>query len=188
MITVTLTNVQVSPRLGRARKQHPSNLKSELSSLSPSSKSWWCLIKCVSGGCSPSITSNGHTADTAREKAECLNSVFVAKYCVQNPSLFVPTLPRYPHLFLNYVSLTSAKVESLLSNLDSDFANGPDGISPCVLKPALLLLLTLSLFYSPSHLLKVICHLLGNQQTLPLMIFKKVQKQIPATTDQSAFS
>ena len=54
-------------------------------------------------------------------------------------------------------------------------------------KPALLLFLTLSLFYSPSHLLKVICHLLGIQQTLPLCI-KNVQKQIPATTDESAFS
>ena len=54
-------------------------------------------------------------------------------------------------------------------------------------KPALLLLLTLSLFYSPSHLPKVICHLLGNQQTL-LPCIKNVQKQIPATTDHSAFT
>uniref|UniRef100_A0A8C4NFZ4 Uncharacterized protein n=1 Tax=Eptatretus burgeri TaxID=7764 RepID=A0A8C4NFZ4_EPTBU len=54
-------------------------------------------------------------------------------------------------------------------------------------KPALLLLLTLSLFYSPSHLPKVICHLLGNLLT-SLPCIKKVQKQIPVTTDQSAFS
>ena len=62
--------------LRRARTQHLSNLKSELSNLSPSSKSWWRLIKSVSGVCSPSIpslTSNGRTADTTREKTECLN-------------------------------------------------------------------------------------------------------------------
>ena len=53
-------------------------------------------------------------------------------------------------------------------------------------RPALLPLLTLSLFYSPSHLLKVIGHLLGNRQTL-LHCIKKVQKQISATTDQTAF-
>ena len=33
-------------------------------------------------------------------------------------------------------------------------------------------MLTLSPFYSPSHLLKVICHLLGNQKTLPSCIKK----------------
>ena len=173
------------------------------------------------------------------------------------------------------MSFSPDKVESLLSNLDSDSATGPDGISPRVLKTSsaalahplfvlftlsfaqghlpsarksanitalhkkgaktdlcnyrlisllpiiskimesiiasdiksflfskglisdhqfgfrpghspldllLLLLLTLSLFYSPSHLLKVICHLLGNQQTL-LPCIKKVQKQISATTE-----
>jgi len=54
-------------------------------------------------------------------------------------------------------------------------------------KPVLLLVLTLSLLYSPSHFLKVICHLLGNRQTLPLCT-KKVQKQIAAMTDPSACS
>ena len=63
--------------LRRARKQHLSHLKPKLSNLSPSSKSWWCQITFVSLLCSPSIpslTSNGSTADTTREKAECLNS------------------------------------------------------------------------------------------------------------------
>ena len=78
-------------------------------------------------------------------------------------------------------------MESLLSNLDSDSATGPDGISPRVLKACSSALAHPSLFYSPSHLLKVICHLLGNQQT-SLPCTKKLQKQIPATTDQSAFS
>ena len=107
------------------------------SNLSPSSKSWWHPIKSVSGVCPPSIpslTSNGHTADTAREKAECLNSVFVSKSCVRKPSLSVPTLPSHTQLSVNSVSFvdTPDKVESLLSNLDS--ATGPDGISPGVLK------------------------------------------------------
>ena len=80
---------QCMSTLRRARKQHLSNLKAELSNLSPSSKSWWHLIKSVSGGCSPSIpslTSNGHTADTTREKAECLNSAFAEKSCFRNHS------------------------------------------------------------------------------------------------------
>ena len=92
--------------LRRARKQHLSKLKSELSNLSPSSKSWGHRIKSVSGVCSPSIpslSSNGCTADTAREKAECLNSVFAAKSCVQNPSLSVPTLPSHAQLSLDCV-------------------------------------------------------------------------------------
>ena len=103
--------------LRRVRKQHLSNLKSKLSNLSPSSKSWWCLIKSVSGACAPSIpslTSNGHTADTAREKAECLNLLFASKSCVQNPSLSVPTLPSHTQLFLDNVSFSPDKVESLL--------------------------------------------------------------------------
>ena len=51
--------------LRRARK-HLSNLKSKLSNFSPSSKTWWHLVKTVSGVCSPSIpslTSNRTTAD-----------------------------------------------------------------------------------------------------------------------------
>ena len=97
--------------LRRARKQHLSKLKSELSNLSPSSKCWWCQIKSVSGVCSPSIaslTSTGRTADTAREKSECLNSVFASKYCVRNPSLSVPTLPSHTQLSLDSVFFSSS--------------------------------------------------------------------------------
>ena len=62
--------------LKRTRKQRLSNLKNELSKLSPSYKTLWCLVKSVSCVCSPSLTSNGTTANSAREKAECLKSVF----------------------------------------------------------------------------------------------------------------
>ena len=78
----------------------------------------------------PSLTSNGRTAHTAHEKAECLNSVFAAKSCVQNPSLSLPILPSRTQLSLDYVSFSPDKVESLLSILNSDSAPGPDGISP----------------------------------------------------------
>uniref|UniRef100_A0A8C4PZN4 Reverse transcriptase domain-containing protein n=1 Tax=Eptatretus burgeri TaxID=7764 RepID=A0A8C4PZN4_EPTBU len=84
--------------------------------------------------CDRAFTSNGRTADTAHEKAECLNSVFADKPCVPNPLLSVPTLPTHTQLFLDCVSISSEKVESLLSNLDSDSAIGPDSISPRVLK------------------------------------------------------
>ena len=83
------------------RKQHLSNHNFELSNLSPSSKTWWHLVKSIPGVCShsiPSLTSNGTTADSAREKAECLNSAFASKYCNPNPSLSVPTLPSHTHL------------------------------------------------------------------------------------------
>ena len=120
--------------LRRAKKQHLSQLKSELSNLFPNSKSWWCLIKSVSGVCSPSLTSNGRTADTAREKAECVNSVFALKSCVWNPSLSVPTLPSRRQLSLDSVSFSPDKVERLLWNLDSDSVTGPDSSSPRALK------------------------------------------------------
>ena len=131
--------------LRRARKQHLSNLKSELSNLSPTSKSWWHLVKSVSSGYSPSNPSNiapppacsllhHTTTKSAREKADCLNSVFASKYCVPNPSLSAHTLPSRTQLSLDSVSFCSDKVESLLSNLDSDSVTGPDGISPRVLK------------------------------------------------------
>ena len=143
----------------------------------------------VSGVCFPSIpylTSNGCTADTAHENAECLNSsVFASKSCVPNPSLSVPTLPSHTQLFLDSVSFSPDKVENLLSNIDSDSATGPDSMSSSMLKTCcaalphpLSVLFTLSLAQG---------HLLGNQQALPLCI-KKVQKHIPATTDQLAFS
>ena len=53
-------------------------------------------------------------------------------------------------------------------------------------KPALLLLLTLSLFYSPSHFLKVICHLLRNQQILLLCIKKVKNGSLQRQTNQPA--
>ena len=105
--------------------------------MSSATKSWWHLIKSVSGVCSPSIpslTPNGRTADTAHEKAECLNSVFASKSCVWNPLLSGPTLPSHTQLFLDSVSFSPDKVEGLLSNLDSDSATGPDNINPRVLK------------------------------------------------------
>ena len=131
-------------------------------------------------------TSNGHTADTSREKAECLNSVFVAKSCVQNPSLSLPTLPSHTQLSLDSVSFSPDKVESLLSNLDSDSATGPEGISPRVLKTCSSAL---------AHPLSVLFTLSFAQGHLPsawkseniTALHKTVQKQIPATTDQSAF-
>uniref|UniRef100_A0A8C4QIL8 AVL9 homolog (S. cerevisiase) n=1 Tax=Eptatretus burgeri TaxID=7764 RepID=A0A8C4QIL8_EPTBU len=83
----------------RARK-HLFDLKNELSNLSPSSKTQRHLVKSVSGVCSSSIpflTSNGSTANSAREKAECLNSVFASKSCPPNlPSLY-PSFPVKPN-------------------------------------------------------------------------------------------
>ena len=37
------------------------------------------------------------------EKVECLNSMFVSKFCVPNPLLSVPTLPSHIQLFLGSV-------------------------------------------------------------------------------------
>ena len=53
---------------------------------------------------------------------------------------------------------------------------------------ALLLLLTLSLFYVTSHLLKLICHLLGNQQTLLLCIKKCKNRSLQLQTNQPSFN
>ena len=176
--------------LRRARKQHLSHLKSELSNLSPLSKSWWHLVQSVSGVCSPyipSLTSNGRTDDNAHEKAECLNSLFASNSSVPNPLLSIPTLPSHTQLFLDSVSFPPNKVESLLSNLNSDSATGPDGISPRVLKTCSAAL---------AHPLSFLFTLSFAQGHLPsawksaniTALDKKVQKQIPATTDQSAFS
>uniref|UniRef100_A0A8C4R2B4 Reverse transcriptase domain-containing protein n=1 Tax=Eptatretus burgeri TaxID=7764 RepID=A0A8C4R2B4_EPTBU len=68
------------------------------------------------------------------KRSECQNSMFAAKYCVRNPSLSEPTLPNRTQLSLDSVSFSPDKVESLLSNVDSDSATGPDGICPHVLK------------------------------------------------------
>jgi len=84
--------------LKRARKQRMANLKNELSKLSPCSKTWWSIVQSISGVCSPSIpslSSNDTTADCVSQKAKCLNSVFVSKYCIPNTSLSVPTLCSY---------------------------------------------------------------------------------------------
>ena len=69
VISVPSTKLRTSvSTLRKDRKQHISLLKSELFNLSPYSKSWWRLVKSISGICSPSIpslTSNGRTADSA---------------------------------------------------------------------------------------------------------------------------
>ena len=46
----------------RVRKHHLSNLKNEISNLSPSSKTWWRLVKSVSGVCAslPSLPMEPH--------------------------------------------------------------------------------------------------------------------------------
>ena len=60
--------------------------------------------------------------------------MFASKSCVRNPLLSAPTLPSRTQLSLDSVSFSPDKVESLLSNLDSDSATALDGINPCVLK------------------------------------------------------
>ena len=90
----------------------------------------------VCGVCSPSVlslSSNGSTADSAREKAECLNSVFASKSCAPNPSLSVSILPCHTPLLLDCVFCTE-NVERVLSTLNSESPTGPDGISSQVLK------------------------------------------------------
>ena len=94
---------------------------------------FWCMFPLH-----PFLTSNGQAADTTREKAECLNSVFASKSCVQNPSLSLPTLPSHTQLSLDSVSFSPDNVESLLSNLDSDSAIGPEGHQPMCTKNMLL--------------------------------------------------
>ena len=91
----------------------------------------------VSGVSSPSIssfTSNGTTADSTFEKAECLNYVFASKSCVPNPFLSVPIIPSHTQLLLNSVFFAPEKVEMFPATLDPDSATGPDGISLHVLK------------------------------------------------------
>ena len=119
--------------------------KLTISNLSPSSKSWWCLVTSVSGGCSPSIpflTSNVTTAISACENAECLNSVFASKFCISSPSHSVPILPPShsvpilpcrPQLLVLCVFCTWEGGEGC-STLNSGSAMGPNGIISCVLK------------------------------------------------------
>jgi len=80
--------------LRRARK-HLSNLKNELSNLSPSCITWWHLVKSVSGVCSPSIpsfSSNGITADPP-----CVRRRNTSIRCLL-PHLVSPTPhSQYPH-------------------------------------------------------------------------------------------
>ena len=95
--------------------------KHELSNLSPSSNTWWCLVKSVSGVCSPSIpplTSNGTTAYSTRKKAKCLTSVFASQCCVLNPSLSAPTLPNHTQLLLDSMSFAPEKEEKFLTTLN----------------------------------------------------------------------
>ena len=98
-----------------------------------------------------------------------------------NPSLSGPTLPSHTQLFLDSVSFSPDKVESLLSNLDSDSATGPDSISPRVLKTCSAAL-DHPLSFTQGHLPS------GWKSANITTLHKKLQKQILATTDQSAFS
>ena len=114
----------------------------------------------------PSLTSNGRTADTTREKAECLNSVFASKSSFKNPSLSLPTLPSRTQLSLDSVSFSPERWTACCQTSTQILQPVQTASAHVSEKPAPLLLLTLSLFHSPSHLFKVICHLLENQQTL----------------------
>jgi len=107
-----------------------------------------------------SLTAKGTTANSAREKAECLNSVFASKSCVPNPSrsLSIPNLPSCTQLLLNYLSFAPEKVETFLATLDSHSATGLHDISSCVLKTcsavfALPLSTLFTLSFTIGHLL-----------------------------------
>ena len=81
--------------------------------------------------------SNGTTADSTHEKAECISSVFASNYCVSNSSLSlsfsVPTLPTCTQLLLDSVPFAPEKVEKFLGTLNSDSTTGPDGIGSHIL-------------------------------------------------------
>ena len=82
----------------------------------------------VYGVCAPSIPSlisNGTTADSAQEKAECLDSVFASKSSVPNPSLSVLTPSSRMHILLDFTSFSPETVEKFLAILDSDTVTRP---------------------------------------------------------------
>ena len=119
--------------LRRARKQHLSNLKNELSNLSPSSKTWWHLVKSVSGVCSPSIPSL-FPLQMALQPTSLRGRLNASILCLL-PNLVSPTPHTHTSLsYPDYVSFEPKKVEEVLSTLYSDSATGPDSISSHVLK------------------------------------------------------
>ena len=102
--------------------------------LAPLSTSWWYLDKSVSGVSPsiPSMSSNGTRADSAREKAECLNSVFASKSCVPNPSLSVPILPcRTQHLLHLKRCNSFWKPSTLTPQLDRAASAHPKNLLCC---------------------------------------------------------
>ena len=134
--------------LRRERKQHVSNLKNDLSNLSPSCKTWWCLVKSVTGVYSPSLSSNRTTANSTREKAECLNSVFAPKsftptpHSLYSPFPIIPTAPVVCRLLLR-------RWESFWQ-FSTLTVTGPDGISSHILKTcSAALALPLSALFTP---------------------------------------
>ena len=82
--------------------------------------------------CIPSLTSNGTTADSAHEKAECLKCLL--PNIVSHTSLSVSTLPSHTPLIMVSVSFASEKVEKFLATRDADSATGPDIFGSLVLK------------------------------------------------------
>ena len=131
VISTSQTNYKFLPNSAPIEHQ-----ASELSKLSPSFKTWWCLVKSFSGVCSPStrsLFSNGTTANSTREKAECLNSVFASKYCVPKsrgppyPTQSYPTAPRLCLLHLR-------RWITFWRPPGSYSSTGPDDISSRVLK------------------------------------------------------
>ena len=107
----------------------------------------------------PSLTSNGRTADTAREKAECLNSE------------------------LAYKSLGEFVIKPRLTFCNQYRRHQPTcpkNLLLCSCSPSLSVLFTLS--FAQGHLAS------AWKSANITALHKKVQKQITATIHQSAFS
>jgi len=116
--------------LRRARKQHLSNLMSEISNLPPPNPGGISLslfLVYVPPPSPPLPQMAAQLMLNAETPCLLLNPV-------PNPTVSVPTLPSHTHLSLDSVSFSPDMVESLLSTLKSDSATSPDGISRHVLK------------------------------------------------------
>ena len=124
--------------LAVAKSEHIGRIGKRLMRYPSGSRAFWSLAKAVEGNfCRPSFPplrrEDDSLAQTAKEKADLLGSLFASNSNIEDHEMSPPTFARCEYT-MPEIRFTQKSVRRALLSLDINKSSGPDGIPPIVLK------------------------------------------------------
>ena len=137
-------------------------------SISP--KQYWKIVKSMLGQKAksgiPTLKDHNKAYVTNTEKACFLNDYFAEQAVIESPPRALPPLRFLTQTRLSNSVVTQSEVEDIISGLDINKANGPDGISNRLLKTLLFLLVLILPIYLICPCIKEYFQVPGKSQIL----------------------